>query len=152
MLKKFIPDKLIQNNSPIHKDKILDCPLIALYFSALWCPPCVGFHPLILDFYKKVNENEKVFEVIFCSLDEDEEDFKEYLKKLPFAAIDYNDPKLEDLTAAFEVEGIPMLVVFDNKGNLIDPEGRTAIQGKKKLSPSEQINKWLEKSKSKNND
>ena len=151
MLKKFVPDLLLTKDGTIEKTKVFEAPLIGLYFSALWCPPCVGFNPLMLDFYKKANSDKLNIEIIFCSLDEDEEDFKQYLKKLPFPAIDYSDTKLEDLTTAFEIETIPVLIVFDKYGNLIEVNGRSAIQGKNKLSPEKAIKAWLEKSKQKNN-
>ena len=151
MLKKFIPDNLVSKNRNIGKAKVFEAPLIGLYFSALWCPPCVGFNPLMLDFYKKANSDKLNIEIIFCSLDEDEDDFNQYLQKLPFPAIDYSDPKLEDLTSAFEIETIPVLIIFDNNGNLIDANGRTAIQDKNKTTPDETIKAWLEKSKQKNN-
>ena len=149
MLKKFIPEQLLTKDGKVEKAKVFEAPLIGLYFSALWCPPCIGFNPLLLDFYKKANKTQTNIEIIFCSLDEDEDDFRQYLKKLPFSAIDYSDPKLEDLSTAFEIETIPVLIVFDKFGNLIDVNGRTAIQGKNKLSPEETIKIWMEKSKQK---
>ena len=149
MLKKFIPDNLVSKDGNVDKAKVFEAPLIGLYFSALWCPPCVGFNPLMLDFYKKANNDKINIEIIFCSLDEDEDDFNQYLQKLPFAAIDYSDPKLEDLTSAFEIETIPVLIVFDKFGNLIDVNGRMAIQGKNKVSPQETISRWIEKSNEK---
>ena len=151
MLKNFIPENLITKDGTIEKSKVFEAPLIGFYFSALWCPPCIGFNPVILDFYKKVNKEQKNFEIIMCSLDEDEDDFKQYLNKLPFPAIDYSDPKLEELSSAFEIETIPVLIIFDNNGNLIELNGRGALQGKNKASPEETIKIWLEKSKEKNN-
>ena len=150
MLKKFIPEQLLTKDGKVEKSKVFEAPLIGLYFSALWCPPCVGFNPLLLDFYKKANKDQTNIEIIFCSLDEDEDDFSQYLKKLPFSAIDYSDPKLEDLSTAFEIETIPVFIVFDKFGNLIDVNGRNAIQGKNKVSPEETIKIWMEKSKQKN--
>ena len=149
MLKNFIPENLITKDGTIEKSKVFEAPLIGFYFSALWCPPCVGFNPVILDFYKKVNKEQKNFEIIMCSLDEDEDDFKQYLNKLPFPAIDYSDPKLEELSSAFEIETIPVLIIFDNNGNLIELNGRGALLNK--ASPEETIKIWLEKSKEKNN-
>ena len=149
MLQKFIPDTLLKNDGNIEKSQVFEAPLIGLYFSALWCPPCVGFSPLMLDFYKKANKNGKNIEIIFCSLDEDDDDFKQYLQKLPFPAIDYNDSVLDDLSSAFEVETIPVLIIFDKNGHLIELNGRAAIQGKDKVDPEENIKKWLEKSKEK---
>ena len=150
MLKKFLPDTfLMSNDTTIAKEKIFETPLIGLYFSALWCPPCVGFHLKLLEFYKTVNTPKKRIELILCSLDEDEEDFKQYLAKMSFPAIDYSDPKLEDLIEAFGVESIPMIVVFDYKGNLIDAEGKHAVEGKSNLSAEETIKTWLKKSNEK---
>ena len=150
MLKKFIPDNLVSKDGNVDKAKVFEAPLIGLYFSALWCPPCVGFNPLMLDFYKKANNDKLNIEIIFCSLDEDEEDFNQYLQKLPFPAIDYSDPNLEDLTSSFEIETIPVFIIFDNNGNLIDANARMSIQGKNKKTPDEAIKTWLEKSKQKN--
>ena len=153
MLKKFLPEKfLMSNNTTITKEKIFETPLIGLYFSALWCPPCVGFHLKLLEFYKTVNTPKKRIEFILCSLDEDEEDFKQYLTKMSFPVIDYSDPKLEDLTAAFGVESIPMIIVFDYKGNLIDTEGKHAVEGKNTINDEETIKSWLKKSNEKNAD
>ena len=153
MLKKFLPNKfLMSNGTTIEREKVFEKPLIGLYFSALWCPPCVGFHSKLIEFYTNVNSSQPRIELILCSLDEDVEDFKEYLKKTPFPAIDYTDPKLEDLAEAFEIEGIPMVIVFDKNGNLIEVDGRQAIQGKNNLSAEETIKTWLKKSKEKKSD
>ena len=104
-----------------------------------------------MNFYQKVNSTKKNLELILCSLDEEEENFKKYLKKINFPAIDYNDPKLEDLLAALCVEGIPMLMIFDSNKQLIEEEGREAIELNEELSPEETLEKWLKKSKDLNN-
>ena len=104
----------------------------------------------MIDFYQKANKDTLNIEVIFCSLDEDEDDFNQFIQKIPFPAIDYSDPELEDLSTAFEIEAIPVLIVFDKFGNLIDVNGRMAIQGKNKVSPQETISRWIEKSNEKN--
>ena len=147
MLKKFLPEKYILKDEFINKSKVFEAPLIGLYFSALWCPPCNGFNSIIIDFYKKVNEDNKIIEIVFCSLDEDINDYSQYLKILPFPAIDFSDPKLEDLSTAFEIETIPVFMIFDKYGNLIETNGRMALQGKTKKSPEEIIKKWMEKSR-----
>ena len=62
----------------------------------------------MIDFYIKVNNDKINIEIIFYFVDEDEEedDFNQYLKKLSFPAIDYADPKLEDLLSAFGIETV----------------------------------------------
>jgi len=147
MLKKFLPEKFISKDGYINKSKVFEAPLIGLYFSALWCPPCTGFNSILIDFYKKVNVDKKNIEIIFCSLDEDGADYSKYLQTLPFPAIDFSDPKLEDLSTAFEIETIPVFMIFDKYGNLIELNGRMALQGKTKKSPEETIKKWMETSR-----
>ena len=151
MLTKFIPEILLTSNGTEKKQKIFETPLIGLYFSDLCSPPCIEFHSFLMNFYQKVNSTKKNLELILCSLDEEEENFKKYLKKINFPAIDYNDPKLEDLLAALCVEGIPMLMIFDSNKQLIEEEGREAIELNEELSPEETLEKWLKKSKDLNN-
>ena len=145
MLKKFLPEKYILKDGFINKSEVFEAPLIGLFFSALWCPPCNGFNSILIDFYKKVNADKKILEIIFCSVDEDISDYNQYLKIVPFPAIDFSDPKLEDLSTAFEIETIPVFIIFDKYGNLIELNGRIALQGKDKKSPEETIKNWMEK-------
>ena len=145
MLKKFLPENYILKDGFINKSKVFEAPLIGLFFSALWCPPCNGFNSILIDFYKKVNADKKILEIIFCSVDEDISDYNQYLKIVPFPAIDFSDPKLEDLSTAFEIETIPVFIIFDKYGKLIELNGRIALQGKDKKSPEETIKNWMEK-------
>ena len=46
--------------------ELLDnCEVIALYFSAHWCPPCKAFTPVLAEFYNQANANGKKIEIIF---------------------------------------------------------------------------------------
>ncbi|VDN51308.1 unnamed protein product, partial [Dracunculus medinensis] len=63
--------------------------VVALYFSAHWCPPCRQFTPfpkflvilnIVLnfqDFYEDVGDDE--FDIVFVSFDRTEDDLKEYM-------------------------------------------------------------------------
>lgn len=55
-----------------------------IYFSAQWCPPCQNFTPLLAECYKKVKDAGKKLEIIFISLDKDEEACREYHKCMPW--------------------------------------------------------------------
>ena len=46
-----------------------DLKYVGIYFSAHWCPPCRNFTPVLAEFYNAVNQNGKIFEVIFVSSD-----------------------------------------------------------------------------------
>lgn len=56
--------------------------MVAIYFSAHWCPPCRGFTPQLAQLYKDVTAAGKKFGVLFVSSDRDEKSFEECVKKL----------------------------------------------------------------------
>ena len=67
--------------------------VIALYFSAHWCPPCRQFTPHLASIYtnfKKDHALKADWEVVFVSSDRDEESFKEYFGEMPWAALPYD--------------------------------------------------------------
>ena len=53
--------------------------IVALYFSASWCPPCQRFTPLLIDFYNAAKEAKSGFEIVFISSDRGTEEFEEYV-------------------------------------------------------------------------
>jgi nucleoredoxin len=71
--------------------------LIGIYFSAHWCPPCRGFTPVLANFYNEINKNEKIFEIVFSSCDNSEEQYRDYLSKMPWIALSLNHPLSETL-------------------------------------------------------
>ncbi|UJR34305.1 hypothetical protein I4U23_021708 [Adineta vaga] len=103
--------------------------LIGLYFTAHWCPPCRGFTPILTEFYKNYHE-EKNFEIIFISSDQDEKSFNEYYNEMPWLALDYNDRKTkEELGNKFHVTGIPKLIFLDvDSGDIVCEDGRQQVQ------------------------
>ena len=44
---------------------------IGIYFSASWAAPCQEFDPMLIDFYKAANKNNKKLEIIYVNSDED---------------------------------------------------------------------------------
>lgn len=107
-----------------------ESPLIALYFSAHWCPPCRMFTPKLAEFYKTVNKNKKEIEVIFVSLDQNEQQFKEYYDSMPWITVPYDSDNRELLSDTYGIQGIPALLVFKNNGKLIDKNGRNTVMSK----------------------
>jgi len=125
----LLPQELIKNKNEIYVlSQVIEYEKFGLYFSAHWCPPCRNFTPVLADFYNKINEKEKKFEVIFISSDQSSQQFEEYFGTMPWAAVDYNNEMRETLGEAFQVSGIPTLIVFDNKGKKICDDARTIIQ------------------------
>merc|ERR1719265_1756932 len=99
---------------------------IGLYFSAHWCPPCRGFTPKLVKFYKEgLGENMEIF---FVSSDRDKETFDKYFAEMPWKALPFEKrQEKETLSQAFGVSGIPALVVLNNDGTLITTEGRSKV-------------------------
>ena len=109
---------------------------IGLYFSAHWCGPCRAFTPQLVKFHEKCQRKKYPFEVIFVTSDKTEEDMFNYMKgeKMPWLALPFADSEgINALKTFFHVNGIPTLVIIDNKGNVISPNGRwdVAILGEK---------------------
>jgi nucleoredoxin len=66
--------------------------VIAVYFSAHWCPPCRNFTPKLAKFYNNVKQSQNggKFEMIFLSSDKTEAEFKDYLGEMPWYALPYD--------------------------------------------------------------
>jgi nucleoredoxin len=104
--------------------------VLGLYFSAHWCPPCKAFTPLLVETYKKLKAAGKELEVVFVSSDRDMGQFQEYFATMPWLAIPPGDKRKAALSARFEVEGIPALVLLDGAtGETINANGRGAVGG-----------------------
>jgi len=118
------------NGSVVGKDAIQNKTL-GLYFSAHWCPPCRGFTPKLTETYKKLTEEGKDFEIIFCSSDKDEEQFKSYHAEMPWLALPYTDEgrkRKAGLSDLFDVSGIPALIMVNgNDGSVINDSARGRV-------------------------
>ncbi len=68
--------------------------MLALYFSAHWCPPCRDFTPHLAEVYKAFKASHARsadWEVVFVSSDSDEAAFKEYFAEMPWLALPYEN-------------------------------------------------------------
>jgi len=99
--------------------------VVALYFSAHWCPPCRGFTPVLADKYKALVGDGKAFEVVFVSSDKDEASFDEYYAEQPWLALPFGSRDVKAaLSKKYKVSGIPSLVLLDGDGAIITKDGR----------------------------
>ena len=102
--------------------------VVAIYFSAHWCPPCRGFTPTLASFYKTANANGQVMEIIFASSDQDEKQFEEYFNTMPWIALPYSDRDTKNSCASHvKVTGIPRLVVLKSDGTVIVDNARSEV-------------------------
>ena len=131
-------DTFYDKSGSVDNSSLKSVKLIGVYFSAHWCPPCRNFTPVLANFYNTVNKNGKVFEVVFSSCDKDEKSFKEYLASMPWIALPLGSEVSNKLSGAYQVSGIPRLVILDPKGNIVNSNARNDV-----ASGVDCFNNWL---------
>ena len=68
-----------------------------------------------------MNAQEKKIEVIFCSMDSNLKDYNQYLKEVPWKALEYEDGDVEEILQLYKVRGrTPTLVVLKNGKQVTD--------------------------------
>ncbi|XP_069981880.1 tryparedoxin [Penaeus vannamei] len=92
---KSLGEQVLGHSGPVSLNDISGTDrVIALYFSAHWCPPCRGFTPQLVAFYKHLKENTKhQLEVILVSSDQDEASFQDYFSDMPWLALPFAETK-----------------------------------------------------------
>merc|ERR1719163_2459352 len=65
--------------------------VVAIYFSAHWCPPCRGFTPELAKAYATYKAAGKNLEIVFASSDRDEKAFGEYFAEMPWLALAFSE-------------------------------------------------------------
>lgn len=123
----FSTRKVIDKDGTAISADSLKGKVVGLYFSAHWCPPCRGFTPRLAEKYNTFIANGDAIEIIFVSSDRDSTGAKEYFAEMPWKMLDFDDRTSKQLlSAAFDVSGIPTLLLANEQG-LITDEGREAI-------------------------
>lgn len=89
--------------------------LVALYFSAHWCPPCRKFTPMLIEVYEHLKEvvPDHGLEIVFVSSDRDEGGFRQYFGGMPWMAMPLDKERKQRLGERFGIQGIPALIVLD---------------------------------------
>jgi len=101
---------------------------VLLYFSAKWCGPCRNFTPRLIEFYNKLKSS-KNLEIVFCSLDSDEEEYKAYSSKMPWLSMPFEAKETKLMARKYNAEGIPHLVVIDGAtGEVITEDGTEGVR------------------------
>jgi nucleoredoxin len=117
---------LISKEGEIHSSEI-KAPIVLIYFSAHWCPPCRNFTPVLAELYEEWNKDEKQVEVIFVSSDSDEKTFKEYFDSMPWLAVPFGDSRIQQVKMLFNVTGIPCLVLVNKEGVILEKNARNIV-------------------------
>ena len=105
--------------------------ILALYFSAHWCPPCRQFTPVLktaFEEYKRNSSSNKV-SVVFVSGDRSQSDMLAYMREAhgDWPAIPPGSPLQQSLNSIFQVRGIPSLITVDINGEVLSREGRQEV-------------------------
>ncbi|KAG1654493.1 Nucleoredoxin-like protein 2 [Nymphon striatum] len=108
--------------------------IVALYFSAHWCPPCKRFTPILKEAYDEMIDNEDSIEIIFVSSDRSADDLFKYMNDLhgDWLTISHGNEAVQELSRKYGISGIPALVVIKNDGEstLVTANGRNDIETK----------------------
>ena len=129
----FLGDSLLSDKGKgnVETSSLDQVPVVALYFSAHWCPPCKMFTPKLRQFYNEVNSTSKRLEIIWVSADEDEQEFNEYFEEMPWLSIPFEPTVLrEDVSEKFDIPSIPQLVILNKDGTVKSSTGKTEVEQK----------------------
>ncbi len=91
------------------------------YYTASWCGPCQAFTPELVKFYNREKKDNKSFELVLITSDQEEDAMEEYAKekKMPWPQLKFS--KTKDFTSKFKhnVTGIPSVIVCDLEGTVV---------------------------------
>lgn len=118
----------------------LNGKIIAIYFSASWCPPCRAFSPLLVDLADRLQAEGKPFALVLVGRDQTKQKALDYMKshKMTGYLVPPEADANKSLCTLYRVNGIPYLVIVDSDGNTIDPSARATVQS----SPDTAWEKW----------
>ena len=125
----FLTDCILdKEGNTYNPEKVIKEKTVSLFFSAHWCPPCQRFTPRLLELYSKVNEKAHKWEIIFFSLDRNEEEYKQYFSTLPFKGLQFDVKRAKKMARRFFISGIPALVMMDEKMKVLNLNARTHVE------------------------
>ena len=129
--------QLINSNELVNKNgspwgaslKNSGVKVLALYFSAHWCPPCRQFTPMLksaFEEYKSSNPSSNKLSVVFISGDRSQDEMFSYMREAHgnWPGVPPGSSLQQSLNTAFQVRGIPSLIAVDINGEILSREGR----------------------------
>lgn len=77
--------------------------------------------PHLKNFYTKLHEQGHPVEIVFVSLDRDEQQMLNYYtnEQGDWMAIKYDAPARQELTKEYQIRGIPSLLVVNRQGSIV---------------------------------
>lgn len=118
----FGPQLLTKSGLQPTPQALGDADVVAVYFSAHWCPPCRAFTPRLASALASPHPQ---LATVFASSDRDEASFMQYYSEMPWLAIPFSSPQRQMLGMQYGVRGIPSLIILNAKtGAVISANGR----------------------------
>jgi peroxiredoxin len=96
--------------------------IVLVNFWATWCPNCVAEAPHLKEMYEKLKSDNRPFEVLNVSLDEDLDQLKSALRRIPLPGVhtwEY-DGQEHPVARQYNVFGLPAWFLIDDKGVIRD--------------------------------
>jgi nucleoredoxin len=118
---------LLSNSSQIQTTSINQVPLVLLYASASWCPPCREFLPRLVEFYTIVNKNKKVLEIVWVSRDREESDYNNIRTKIPWLSVPFDPDHIASILERYDISVIPKLYLINRDGSVAHSECRQDV-------------------------
>ena len=108
--------------APFESAEFLRAPYTILYFGAGWCPDCRRFSPALVKAYGGQSPGGKRFEVLFLTMDKNEEGMLKYMRGegMTWPAVAFHKmAAAQDLKKFYSGNGIPCLTIIDRRGRIL---------------------------------
>ena len=137
----FGADLLTHDGSPANLAD-LNGKIVALYFSASWCPPCRAFTPRLVDLAERLQAEGKPFAVVLVGCDQSKQKSIDYMASHHMTGylVPPEAPANIALSRRYNVHAIPYLVVVDDTGATLDPSARSTVASAP--SPAAAWSRW----------
>jgi thioredoxin-related protein len=96
---------------------------IILLLTTTYIIACAKFTPKLHLFNQLQGDDKEHFEIIFCSMDRSEEEYKKNAEQMPWWCLPYAMSTLPKLAAIYHAHGMPHLVIIDTDGKVITKNG-----------------------------
>lgn len=97
-----------------------DINLIGILFLVDWHPSSQNIVSFLKNFYERTNSQSKKLELVFCSADDNEQEYNNITQNMPWLIIPYsNNTVREQLLKNTEINVMPTLIIINTEGKQI---------------------------------
>jgi len=100
---------------------------LAIYCSASWCPPCQKVTPMLASVAYPTLKEQFDVEFVLLPFCRTEQKFNEYLQKMPWPSVPYDQKDAVADRLPINVKGFPTVYIVDPQGNVITSKGLQAM-------------------------